>query len=113
MGIRAGEYSLIAMAIGVFCLAISTYQNVWKFDIAESVVFNKKGILIFSKSTKYYFSEVSSLIIEKYKRAGRNSEYSEISIQFKDGQRSIIESDKTKRLKEEIEAIQRLQELIS
>lgn len=113
MGLQSGDYSLIAIGIGIFCLAISTYQNVWKFYINESFLSNKKGLLIFSKTEKYSFSEVSSLIIEKYNRAGRSSEYTEISIQFKDGQRAIIESDKTKRLKDEIETAQRLQEIIA
>jgi len=113
IGIQSGEYSLIAISVGIFCLAISTYQNIWKFNISEKIVFNKKGILVFSKIAKYSFLEVSSLLIEKYKRTGRSSEYTEISIQFKDGQKIIIESDKTKRLKDEIEASQRLQELIS
>ena len=112
IGVRSGDYSLIAIAIGIFCLAISTYQNIWKFYIKEHIVCNQKGIFIFSKTSRYSFSEISSLIIEKYNRAGKSSEYTEISIQFKDGQRSIIESDKSKKLKDEIEIAQRLQEIL-
>ena len=113
IGMQRGEYSVIAILVGVFCLAISTYQNIWKFDINKSIVCNRKGVLMFSKIVEYSFSEVSSLIIEKYNRAGRSSEYTEISIQFKDGEKVIIESDKTKRLEYEIEAVQRLQEIIA
>jgi len=113
LGYSTGEYSLIAIAIAIFCLGLATYQNVWTFDITKQSICNKKGFLMFSKVSRYTFGEVSSLIIEKYTRAGRSAEYTEISIQFKDGEHSVIESDKTKRLKDEIETAQRLQELLA
>ena len=41
-------------------------------------------------------------MIDKYNRTGRSAEYTEISIQFKDGETQTIENDKTKKLTKDI-----------
>ena len=111
--ITENSYSFITIAIGLFCLIIALYQNSWSFYIKDGFMINKRGVFIINKKSKYSFLEVSSIVIEKFQRTGRKSEYTEISIQFEDGKRAIIESDKTKRLKDEIAFAKELQELIS
>ena len=112
IGMKSGSYSFVAMGVGCFCLLIASYQNSWFFYLDEKIVINKKGALVFNHNLKHDFSEISSILIEKYNRAGRKSEYTEISIHFKDGASAIIESEKTKKIKEEIALAQELQEII-
>lgn len=107
------SYSFITIAVGLFCLIIALYQNSWAFNIKEGFILNKRGVLFINKKAKYGFLEVSSIIIEKFQRTGRRSEYTEISIQFEDGKTAIIESDKTKKLKDEIAFAKELQDIIS
>lgn len=113
LGFKEGSYSFVAIGVGCFCLIISCYQNSWAFFLNEKLILNKKGILFFAKKQKYSFSEVSAILIEKYERSGRKSEYTEISLQFKDGEMQVIESDKTKKLKCEIEMAKHLQLVLS
>ncbi len=112
IGITNNNYSIVAIIIGVLCIILACYRNSWIFHIDNKIVLNKKGILFFSKKAKYNFSEISAILIEKYNRAGRKSEYTEISIQFKDGEKFIIESDKTKKLKEQILIAEALQQIV-
>ena len=44
---------------------------------------------------------------------GRSSEYTEISIQFKDGETQTIENDKTKKLEKDIALAKELQLLLN
>jgi len=111
-GLESGSYSLIAIGIGCFCFLIASYQNSWFFCLEEKIVINKKGILVFNRNIKYAFSEISSILIEKYNRSGRKSEYTEISIHFKNEKSFIIESEKTKKIKQEIALAKELQEII-
>ena len=74
---------------------------------------NKKGILFFNKKQQYKFSEISSILIDKYNRMGRSSEYTEISIQFKDGEKQTIENDKTKKIEKDISLAKELQILMN
>jgi len=110
--VMESSYSFITIAIGLFCLIIALYQNSWAFYIKEEFILNKRGVLFINKKSKYSFLEVSSIIVEKFQRSGRSAEYTEISIQFEDGKTSVVESDKTKRLKDEIAFAKELQELI-
>ena len=76
-------------------------------------MYNKKGILFFRRKQQYNFSEISSILIDRYNRMGRSSEYTEISIQFKDGEIQTIENDKTKRIEKDIALAKELQLLIN
>jgi len=113
MGIKTESYSFVAIGIAIFLIIISCYQNIWIFYIDEKIVQNKKGILLFNKKQQYKFSEISSILIDKYNRMGRSSEYTEISIQFKDGETQTIENDKTKKLEKDISLAKELQILIN
>lgn len=113
MGIRAGSYSFVAIGIAIFLMMVACYHNMWIFYIDKKIVQNKKGVLFFNKKHQYKFSEISSILIDKYSRMGRNSEYTEISIQFKDGEKKTIENDKTKRLEQDIHLAKELQLLIN
>ena len=73
---------------------------------------NKKGLFFLNKKHQYNFSEISSILIDKYNRTGRSAEYTEISIQFKDGETQTIENDKTKKLTKDIALAKELQLLI-
>ena len=44
---------------------------------------------------------------------GRSSEYTEISIQFKDGEKQTIENDKTKKIEKDISLAKELQILMN
>lgn len=113
MGIKTASYSFIAIGIAIFLIIICCYQNIWIFYIDKKIVQNKKGILLFSKKQQYKFSEISTILIDKYSRMGRSSEYTEISIQFKDGETQTIENDKTKKLEKDICLAKELQLLIN
>ena len=113
MGVRTASYSSIAIVIAIFLLIISCYHNTWIFYIAERTVQNKKGVLFLNKKKQYNFSEISSILIDKYNRTGRSAEYTEISIQFKDGESQTIENDKTKKLEKDIALAKELQLLIN
>ncbi|MGP1438085.1 MAG: hypothetical protein ACTTKH_03335 [Treponema sp.] len=113
MGLKTSSYSLIAIGLGICLLIIACYQNAWIFYIEEKIVHNKKGILFFNKRQQYSFSEISSILVDKYHRMGRNAEYTEISVQFKDGEIKTIENDKTKKLEKDINLAKELQLLIN
>lgn len=113
IGIKTSSYSLIAIGVAIFLIMIACYHNIWIFNIDEKIVQNKKGILFFNKRRQYTFSEISSILIDKYNRMGRSSEYTEISIQFKDGETQTIENDKTKKLEKDILLAKDLQLLIN
>lgn len=112
IGIKTHSYSYIAISLAVFLLIIACYQNIWIFYISEKIVQNKKGLFFLNKKHQYNFSEISSILIDKYNRMGRSAEYTEISIQFKDGETQTIENDKTKKLTKDIALAKELQLLI-
>ena len=113
MGIKTASYSIIAIGFAIFLLMIACYHNIWVFYIDEKIVQNKKGVLFFNKSQRYKFSEISSILIDKYSRIGRSSGYTEISIQFKDGEKQTIENDKTKKVEKDISLAKELQLLVN
>ena len=113
MGIKTESYSFIAIGFAMFLMMVACYHNIWIFYIDKKIVQNKKGILFFNKKQQYKFSEISSILIDKYNRMGRSSEYTEISIQFKDGETQTIENDKTKKLEKDISLAKELQILIN
>jgi hypothetical protein len=113
IGLKDGAYSFIAIGLAIFLIIIACYQNIWIFYIDEKIVYNKKGILFFRRKQQYNFSEISSILIDRYNRLGRSSEYTEISIQFKDGEIQTIENDKTKRIEKDIALAKELQLLIN
>lgn len=113
IGLKDGTYSFIAIGLAIFLIIIACYQNIWIFYIDEKIVYNKKGILFFRRKQQYNFSEISSILIDRYNRMGRSSEYTEISIQFKDGEIQTIENDKTKRIEKDIALAKELQLLIN
>lgn len=113
IGLKTDTYSFVAIAIAIFLIMIACYHNIWVFYIDKRIVQNKKGVLFFNKKQQYKFSEVYSILIDKYNRMGRSAEYTEISIQFKDGEIQTIENDKTKRLEKDISLAKELQMLIN
>lgn len=113
IGLKDGAYSFIAIGLAIFLIIIACYQNIWIFYIDEKIVYNKKGILFFRRKQQYNFSEISSILIDRYNRLGRSSEYTEISIQFKDGEIQTIENDKTKKIEKDIALAKELQLLIN
>lgn len=113
MGIKTESYSFIAIGFAMFLMMVACYHNIWIFYIDKKIVQNKKGILFFNKKQQYKFSEISSILIDKYNRMGRSSEYTEISIQFKDGEKQTIENDKTKKIEKDISLAKELQILIN
>ena len=112
MGIKTESYSFIAIGFAMFLMMVACYHNIWIFYIDKKIVQNKKGILFFNKKQQYKFSEISSILIDKYNRMGRSSEYTEISIQFKDGEKQTIENDKTKKIEKDISLAKELQILM-
>ena len=113
MGIKTESYSFIAIGFAMFLMMVACYHNIWIFYIDKKIVQNKKGILFFNKKQQYKFSEISSILIDKYNRMGRSSEYTEISIQFKDGEKQTIENDKTKKIEKDISLAKELQILMN
>lgn len=113
MGIKTESYSFIAIGFAMLLMMVACYHNIWIFYIDKKIVQNKKGILFFNKKQQYKFSEISSILIDKYNRMGRSSEYTEISIQFKDGEKQTIENDKTKKIEKDISLAKELQILIN
>ena len=113
MGIKTESYSFIAIGFAMFLMMVACYHNIWIFYIDKKIVQNKKGILFFNKEQQYKFSEISSILIDKYNRMGRSSEYTEISIQFKDGEKQTIENDKTKKIEKDISLAKELQILMN
>ena len=113
MGIKTESYSFIAIGFAMFLMMVACYHNIWIFYIDKKIVQNKKGILFFNKKQQYKFSEISSVLIDKYNRMGRSSEYTEISIQFKDGEKQTIENDKTKKIEKDISLAKELQILMN
>ena len=113
MGIKTESYSFIAIGFAMFLMMVACYHNIWIFYIDKKIVQNKKGILFFNKKQQYKFSEISSILIDKYNRMGRSSEYTEISIQFKDGEKQTIENDKTKKIEKDISLAKELQLLMN
>ncbi len=112
LGIKENSYSLVAIGVGIFCLLISCYQNLWIFQLDKKIILNKKGVFFLSRKQTFTFSEVSAILIEKYMRSAGKAEYTEISVQFKDGETQVIESEKTKKIKDKIEMAEELQRLI-
>ena len=113
IGIKTESYSFIAIGFAMFLMMVACYHNIWIFYIDKKIVQNKKGILFFNKKQQYKFSEISSILIDKYNRMGRSSEYTEISIQFKDGEKQTIENDKTKKIEKDISLAKELQILMN
>ena len=113
IGLKTDSYSYIAIGLAIFLIILACYHNIWTFYIDEKIVQNKKGILFFNKKSQYSFSEISSIFIDKYNRMGRSSEYTEISIQFKDGETQTIENDKTKKLEKDIALAKELKILLN
>lgn len=112
-GFKTNSYSIFAIIIGLGCLFAAGYQNSWTFNLTGKKIFNKKGFFFICKKYVYGFSEVSAILIDKFKRSGRKSEYTEISIQFKDGTVKIIESDKTKRMENTVQLAEEIQRIIA
>lgn len=110
--IAEGQYSIVAIIFGLIFLIAGLIENSWYFNITKEEAVQKKGIILFPKTTVISFSVIHSIEVETFKRPARFGTFTEVKMILLDGKTIVIDNDKTKMLKRELEELKEVQDII-
>ncbi len=112
LALSSGNYSFIAIFFGAVFFIIGLIESSWEFNIDKKEVLYKSGFIFFNKKRRIKFSEINSISIETFKQPARLSTFTEIYLLLKDGEKLIVDRDKTKQFENQISEMAIIQDII-
>lgn len=112
IAIKNGNHSILLIILGILFLISSLYEHSYIFHLDNKEIIQKTGLIFFLKKRRINFSAINNIDIETFKLPGRIGSYTEIIIYLKDGEKIMIEKEKTKKIKTQIEELKLVQEII-
>ncbi len=112
LAIKNGTHSILLIILGILFLISSLYEHSYIFNLDDKKIIQKTGLIFFFKKRNINFSAINNIDIETFKLPGRIGSYTEIIIYLKDGEKVMIEKEKTKKIKSQIEELKLVQEII-
>ena len=110
--IKTGLYSIPIMTASLLFLFAGLYENTWEFDLTKRRAVRKTGLIFLTKKRIINFSAIYKINTETFSLPMRRDSYTEITMYLSDGEKVIIEKDKTHNLQMQLEGLAEVRRLI-
>ena len=110
--VTSGGHSVPIMVLSLVFLLAGLYENSWEFDLTQKQAVQRHGLIFLSKKRIIRFAAIHTITIETFGLPIKKGSYTQIGMYLTDGEKIVIEKDKTRNLQSQIDGLATVQSII-